>query len=297
MSVKKAEKPKLIVVLGPTATGKSELALKLAKRLNTEIVSADSRQIYKTMDIGTAKPSLDKNYAIKGIRHHLFNVIAPNKQFSVAEYKNLALKAIKKIHSKGKIPILCGGTGLYISSVVNEFSIPEVKPDKNLRKKLEKRSVEELFSELQKIDPPRAKNIDPQNKRRLIRAIEIVKKTGKPVPQISKEPNFDILYIGIKKSLSEIKKLIDKRVDKMIKSGLEKEVKSLVKKYGWTTVLKNTIGYKEWREENSVKRIKANTFKFAKRQLTWFKKYPGNKINWVKDYQETEKLIKKFLKT
>jgi len=295
---------KIIVVLGPTASGKSELAIKLAKKFNGEIVSADSRQIYKKMNIGTAKPPQDKklkvkngNYLVGGIPHHLIDVIGPNGQFSAVKYRDLALKAIKKIYTKGKIPIVCGGTGFYIRALIDNIVIPAVKPDKSLRKILEKKTSPELLLELKRLDPQRAKNIDPNNRRRLIRAIEIIKKTNKPIPRLKSKKFFNPLYIGIKKSPEELKNLIDARVKKMIKNGLEKEVKNLVKKYGWTTVLKNTIGYKEWLEKKPESQIKANTLKFAKRQITWFKKYPGEKIHWVTNLKQAEKLIKEFLQS
>jgi len=290
--VNAVQKPKLIVVLGPTASGKSILAIELAKKFNGEIVSADSRQIYKEMDIGTGKI---KKCETKGIPHHLLGIVSPRKQFSVAQYRKLALEAIDKIYAKGKIPIICGGTGFYIRAIVDSLIIPEVKPDWKLRKKLEKKTAEELFKELKKLDPQRAKNIDAKNKRRLIRAIEIIKKTGKPVPVLEKQSKFNVLYIGIKKSLLETKKSIAKRIDKMIKTGLEKEVKNLVKKYGWIMVLKNAIGYKEWPQKNPTQAIKSNTYKFAKRQLTWFKKYPGDKIHWILNEKQAKALVEKFL--
>lgn len=291
----KADPPraeKLIVVLGPTASGKSDLAIELAKKYNGEIVSADSQQVYKGMDIGTGKIN---HKEMSAIPHHLLSIVVPKRKFSVAEYKELAVKIIEKIRENGKVPILCGGTGLYIRAITEGINIPEIKPDWKLRKELEKKSTEELFTELEKIDPQRAKNIDAKNKRRLIRAIEIIRKTGKPVPVLQNQPKFDVLYLGVKKSLPELKKLINKRVDSMFKSGLEKEVKNLVKKYGWNLVLKNTIGYSEFQNENPKEKIKTNTFKFAKRQLTWFKKYPGEKISWVKNFKEAEDLLKRFI--
>jgi len=283
---------KIIVVLGPTASGKSGLAINLAKRFNGEIVSADSRQIYKRMDIGTGKISKKE---MQKIHHYLLSIANPKKQLSVAEYKEMALQTIDKISEKGKLPIICGGTGFYIRAIVDDLVIPEVEPDWKLRKELEKKATKDLFKELKKLDPKRAKNIDAKNRRRLIRAIEIVKKTGKPVPVLKEQPNFDVLYLGIKKSLPEIKKSIDKRIDKMIKTGLEKEVKNLVKKYGWTMVLKNAIGYKEWPQKNPTQAIKSNTYKFAKRQLTWFKKYPGDKIHWILNEKQAKALAEKFL--
>jgi len=187
---------KLIVILGPTASGKSEMAIKLAKRFNGEIISADSRQVYKEMDIGTGKLTKKE---MKGIPHYLLDVASPKRRFTVVQYRKLALKAIEKIFKKGKIPILCGGTGFYIQAVIDGLVIPEVPPDWKLRKKLEKKSVKELFNQLEKIDPQRAKTIEPKNKRRLIRALEIVKKIG-PVPILKKQPlPYPVLMIGIKK--------------------------------------------------------------------------------------------------
>lgn len=290
--VNRAKKKKLIIILGPTASRKSELAINVAKEFNGEIISADSRQVYKEMDIGTGKINKKE---MQGIPHYLLDVASPKKQFTVAQYRKKALEAIDKIRKKNKVPILCGGTGFYIQAVVEGLTIPEVKPDLKLRKELENKTIQELFRKLKKLDPGRAKNIDSKNKRRLIRALEIVIKSNKTVPEIKKQPQFRVLYIGIKKSLPELKKSINQRVDKMIKMGLEKEVKKLTKKYGWTIILKNAIGYQEWREKNPVEKIKLHTLQFAKRQLTWFKKYPGKSIHWIKTYSEAKKLIKGFL--
>jgi len=314
------KKKKLVVVLGSTASGKSDLAVKLAKEFDGEIISADSRQIYKDMDIGTAKPFRSQkskvksqNFLFDGIPHYCLNLVSPKKQFTVVRYKEKALGVIDKIYKKGKIPILCGGTGFYIQAVVEGLKIPAIKPDWKLRKELEKKATDELFKELKKLDPERAKKIDSKNRRRLIRALEIIKKTGKPVPPLQfsaqggpaclagrRASDWKILYLGIKKSPKEVRKSINQRVDKMIKKGLEKEVKKLVKKYGWNIVLKNAIGYKEWKDSEDKKiianAIKKDSYQYAKRQMTWFRKYPGNKkIHWVKNYPQADKLIKKFL--
>ncbi len=303
-------RPKLIVVLGPTASGKSELAVKLAKEFNGEIISADSRQVYKEMNIGTNKITPDtknssnfstgqvkKNYIFtyKGVPHYCLNIASPKKQITVAEHRKKAFELIDKIYKKDKVPILCGGTGFYIQAIVEGLDIPEVKPDSKLRKKLENKTTEQLFNELKKLDSNRAKTIDSKNRRRLVRALEIVIKTGKSIPKMKSESQFDVLYIGIKKSIPELKKAIDKRADKMIKQGLEKEVRSLVKKYGWTQVLKNAIGYAEFKEKNPADKIKLHTLQFAKRQMTWLKKYPGKQIHWIKTYSEAKKLVKDFL--
>lgn len=299
MKTKNNKNKKLIVVLGPTASGKTELAIKLAKKFDGEIINADSRQVYKGMDIGTAKPTKKE---MKKIPHYLFNVASPKRHFTVVQFKKLALKTIEKIFKKGKVPILCGGTFFYIKAVIDGISIPEVKPDWNLRKKLEKKSVKELYEILKKLDQKRAKTIDRENPRRLIRAIEICKKIGK-VPPLKENPlPYPVLMIGIKKSFKEIEKRIKKRFFKWLKKGLVKEVKNL-KKMGlsWKRIedfgmhyrqvaryLQGKINYQEM-IENSIKEIK----NYAKKQINWFKK--EKRIKWVKNYKEAEKLVKNFL--
>ncbi len=333
---------KLIVILGPTASGKSELAIKLAKKLapyqtedsgagfNGEIISADSRQVYKGMDIGTGKVTPDTNPALyvasnyfsmprerdstgqakkkdiftyKGIPHYCIDVASPKRRFTVVQYRKLALKAINKIHKKGKIPILCGGTGFYIQAVVDGIVIPEVPPDWKLRKKLEKKLVEELYKILKKLDPKRAKTIEKKNKRRLIRALEIVIKTKKPVPGLKKNPlPYPVLMLGIKKEKKELKKLIKKRFLKWLKIGLIAEVKKLRKSgLSWKKIedfgihyrviaqyLQKKLNYQEM-IENSIIELQ----NYAKRQMTWFKR--DRRINWIKNYKEAEKLVKRFL--
>ena len=240
------------------------------------------------MDIGTGKIKETQN-----IPHYCLDIASPKKQITVADFRKKALEAIDKIYKKGKIPILCGGTGFYVQAVVEGISIPKVKPDQKLRKELEKKTIEQLLKELKKLDPNRAKNIDSKNKRRLIRALEIVFKTGQIVPSLKKESQWDVLYIGIKKTLPELQKAVNKRVDKMVKKGLKEEVETLVKKYGWTQVLKNAIGYQEFQEPNPIEKIKLNTFKFMKRQMTWFKR--DKQINWVENYQQAKTLLLSFL--
>ncbi len=291
---------KLIVILGPTATGKSDLAVKIAKKIKAEVISADSRQVYKGMDIGSGKITKKE---MKGISHHLLNVASPKKRFTVSQYQILAKKAINKVLKKGKIPILCGGSGFYIQTVIDGIAIPEVKPDYTLRMKLEKFITEKLFSKLKKLDIERAKNIDKNNRRRLIRALEIAIKTKKPIPSLKKNPlSYPILIIGIQKEKEELKKLIKKRLLKRLKQGMLKEVKKLHKSgISWQRLeefgleyrfisryLQKKISYKEMKEL-----IQKESEQFVKRQMTWFKK--DERINWIKNYSETEKLIKRFL--
>ncbi|MDD3032411.1 MAG: tRNA (adenosine(37)-N6)-dimethylallyltransferase MiaA [Candidatus Pacebacteria bacterium] len=291
------ERAKLIVVLGPTATGKTKMAIDLAKKFNGEVISADSRLVYKKMDIGIAKPKKDKNkkeYYVDGIRHHLIDIISIEKEYNVALFKKDAEKAIKDVLSRGKVPILAGGTGLYISSIVENIDFPKIEPNSRFRKELEAKTEEDLFNIYLKLDKGGARVIDKKNKRRLVRAIEVATKTRTFFKNTKNKPEFDILEIGIEVSREEVKERIEKRVDDMIKEGLEKEVKGFPKK----SLLLETIGYREWREYKDIKeiveRIKINTFRFAKRQMTWFKR--DKNIKWIKKYSEVEKEVKKFLK-
>ncbi len=281
---------KLIIILGPTATGKTELSIKLAKKLNCQIVSADSKQVYKGMNIGTGKVTKKE---MQGIPHYLLDVANPKRKFSVAEYQKKALEAIDKIRAKGKIPLLVGGSPFYIYSVVEGWQFPKMKKDEKLRRQLEKKPTEELFAMLKKLDPVRARTIEAKNKRRLVRAIEIAKSLGK-VPALKKKPQYDCLLIGVKIAKEALTKRIKERVDKMVSQGLEKEAKKLPQT--------DTIGYQEWTDyfrgkisqQEVVEQIKKNTINFAKRQMTWFKR--DSNIHWISTYQQAEKLVKDFLK-
>lgn len=293
------KKNKLIVILGPTASGKTNLSIKLAKNFDGEIISADSRQVYIDMNIGSGKVTKKET---NGIPHYLLDVANPKRKFSVAQYKKLAIKKIKNVQKRGKIPFLVGGTGFYIQAIVDGITIPEVKPDWNLRKKLELLTNEELFMKLKKIDPNKANTIDKHNPRRLIRALEIVLKTKKPIPVLEKINQFDTLQIGITKQKEELKKLIKIRLAKrLIKGAIINEVKKLHKNLSWKRLeefgleyrfvaqyLQNKITYQEM-----INNIQIESEQYAKRQMTWFKR--DKRIYWVSNYKETEKLIKKFI--
>jgi len=315
---------KLIVILGPTASGKSELAVKLAKKFNGEIISADSRQVYKGMDIGTGKITKKE---MEGIPHYLLGIASPKRKFTVAQYRKLAIIAINKIFRKGKLPILCGGTGFYIQAVADGIMIPEVKPDWKLRRKLEKKSVGELYKMLKTLDLRRAKNIEKKNKRRLIRAIEIVLKTGKPVPRPLARRSlgvggYPVLMIGIKKEKEELKKLIKKRLLKRLKKGLVVEVKKLKKSgLSWQRLEEFGLEYryiarylqKKLSYQEMIEKLQREIAQFARRQMTWFNHQIGDftaqnfskknfgefkrnkRINWVKSQNKAEKLVRKFL--
>ncbi|MBI3337060.1 MAG: tRNA (adenosine(37)-N6)-dimethylallyltransferase MiaA [Candidatus Staskawiczbacteria bacterium] len=298
---------KLIVILGPTASGKTQLAIKLAKKFNGEIISADSRQVYKGMDIGSGKVTKKE---MQGIPHYLLDVANPKNKFTVSQYQKLVQVAIKKIRKKDKIPFLVGGSGFYIQSIVDEIIIPEVKPDWKLRKELRKKSAKELFLMLKNLDPERTKTIDENNPRRLIRALEIVIKTGAEVPALNKlkKPAFNVLEIGIAKSKDEIKKLINKRLLKRLNQPnggkMVLEVKNLktsglsfkrLEEFGLeyrfvAQYLQNKITYQEM-----VDKLKKEIENFAKRQMTWFKR--DKRVHWIKNYKEAEELVKSFLRS
>ncbi len=289
---------KIIVILGPTASGKTDLSIKLAKKFNGEIISADSRQVYKGMDIGTGKITKKE---MQEIPHYLLDIVSPNRKFSVAQYQKLALKSIDKISKKNKIPFLVGGSPFYIYSLLETWTFPKLSPDWNLRKKLEKKSCEELSETLKKLDIKRFKNIDKKNKRRLIRAIEIAKKLGK-VPILKKEVKFDSLIIGIKKSKQETNKLIEKRLDKRLEEGMIQEVKRLrEEKISWKRLEGFGLEYK-WIALYLQKKIDRSKMiyslqkdieHFAKRQMTWFKK--DKNVKWITDYKKAKNLLRDFL--
>lgn len=286
---------KLIVILGPTASGKSSLAINLAKKFNGEIISADSRQVYKGLDIGSGKVTKKQQ---QNTPHHLLSIVSPKNQFSVDQFKKLAEKKISDIQKRGKLPFLVGGTAFYIYSVIDNLSLPEVKPNPKLRKQLENKSAAQLFSMLKKLDPARAKSIDPNNPHRLIRALEIIKATGKPVPILSREQNNNVLILGIKKEGKELRKAIAKRVKERVKKGLINEVRKLRKsgvtskrlsQIGLTYAIANDFIDGKIDKKILVEKITTAEYQYAKRQMTWFKK--DNRIHWLKNLREATKLL------
>ena len=296
--------PKVLVIVGPTTSGKTSLGVKFAKKFNGEIVSADSRQIYRGLDIGTAKPTLKE---LRTIPHHLIDIKNPNQLYTAAQYKRDCLKAIRQILKKNKLPIIVGGTGLYIKTIVDNLTIPKVKADPLLRKKLEQglqgKGLNFLYGKLIKIDPEAAYIVDPRNPRRVIRAIEIAMSAKKPFSQTRRQgkPLFDFLQIGISWPKEKLRERINQRIDMMIKEGLVDEVRNLLKKYPARTHALEAIGYREIINhlqgglslEKAVELMKGNTLRYAKRQMTWFRK--DKRIHWTTTSAQAEKLTKNFL--
>lgn len=280
------EKHKVIVICGPTASGKTALSIELAKKINGEIVSADSMQIYKDMDIGTAKPTKQEMGEIK---HYLLDFVSPEERYSVAQYKQDAKKAIKEIINKGKTPIIVGGTGLYVDSLIYEIEYNDIKLDEEYRKKLEKiveeQGLEELYKKAVEIDPEAMKKISQNDKKRIMRVLEIYHSTGKTKTEQEKESRknpveYDYRVFAINWDREILYQRINKRVDIMVDQGLIEEVKGILNKYDKFPTAMQGLGYKEvvdylngiYTKEKMIEKIKLETRRYAKRQLTWFRK-------------------------
>jgi len=300
-----SNKPKILAIVGPTASGKTALGITLAQKFNGEIVSADSRQIYRGMDIGTAKPTVAERNTIP---HHLIDIHYPNEDYTVAEYKHDAIVAINSIIANGKIAILVGGTGLYIKAVLENLDIPATRANPKLRAEIEyeiaRDGLEAVFKRLVTLDPEAAYVVDPKNPRRVVRALEVAITTGEPFTAQRKktEPLFDTLTLGLDAPMETLRERIDRRVEMMMRDGLVNEVSALIKKYGPTPVAFDAIGYREIIDylngmaslEDAIAAIKMNTWRYAKRQITWFKKTPA--IQWIKDSNDALPLCEIFLK-
>ena len=279
-------KPKVIVICGPTASGKTSLSIELAKKINGEIISCDSMQIYKDMDIGTAKPSQEE---MQGVKHYLLSIIEPTQRYSVAEYKKDAEKAIEEILAKNKTPIVVGGTGLYVDSLIYGIEYQNIKLDEQYREKLEKRVLEEglevLYKEAKKIDEQAIQKISPNDQKRILRILEIYHATGKTKTQqeIESRKNdikYDYKVFALNMEREKLYERINKRVDIMIEQGLIKEVEELLNKYSQFPTAMQGLGYKEVVEylqrkitkEEMIEKVKRETRRYAKRQITWFRK-------------------------
>ena len=286
-------KPKVVVIVGPTASGKTAVSIELAKKINGEIISADSMQIYKYMDIGTAKPTLEE---MQGIKHYMLDVVMPDETFNVAKYKSMAESAIEGILKKGKVPIIVGGTGLYINTLVDGIEFADVPGDEEYRNELIEKGYREgamsIYKELEKVDSESAKKIDPNNIRRVARALEIYKVTGKTKTQLDiesrKEVKYDYRLFGMEWDRETLYNRIDLRVDKMIEAGLIDEVRNVTEKFKISNTAVQGLGYKEVIEylngnisyEEMIEKLKLETRHYAKRQLTWFRR--DKRIKWIK---------------
>lgn len=297
------DKPNVIVICGPTASGKTKLGIELAKKINGEIVSCDSMQIYKDMTIGTAKPSPEE---MQGIKHYLIDFVSPEKRYSVADFKKDAILAIEEILSKNKKPILVGGTGLYIDSLIYGIEYNEIKVDEKYRKELEqiieKQGLEFLYNKAKEIDEEAMKKISINDKKRIMRVLEIYKSTGKTKTELERESrkngvkyNFKIYAINMDREI--LYDRINKRVDFMIEDGLVQEVKDLLQKYSEFPTAMQGLGYKEVAEyldgknsfEEMCDNIKMQTRRYAKRQLTWFRK--NKETIWLDGTEEIQNNI------
>lgn len=286
----KSVKPTLstiIAIVGPTASGKTSLAIKKAMEINGEIISADSRLVYKGFNIAAAKPTFEE---MQGVEHHLIDIVEPEVDYSVANFLDDARIAIKEIQSKGKVPIVVGGTGLYFRILLEDFELPRVAPDYALREKFESFESKELHEMLKKLDPISAEKIHFNNKVKIIRALEVCHTLDTPHSEAAgkKEPEFEVEWIGLNPAdRAVLYERINNRVDEMVEKGLVEETKALLAKHGRINNFVNTIGYQEILEyldgkitfEEAISLIKQNSRRYAKRQLTWFRR--NKLINWV----------------
>lgn len=279
------KKPRILVLVGPTASGKSAIAVEAAKRFNGEVVSADSRQVYRGLTIGTGKITTQE---MDGIPHHLLDVADPQEIFAVSDYKKLAEKAIDEIVSRGKFPIICGGTGLYVDTLVLNLEIPEVPPNPELRDKLSDKNTAELFRLLEELDPDRAETIDSKNPRRLVRAIEIATALGKVPEKLYGPEKYDPIFIGIKIDPEELKIKIRDRLRSRIESGMIEEAEQLHKEgLSWERMESLGLEYKyeslllqgKLTRDEFEKELLQAIIDYSKRQMTWFRKNP--RITWL----------------
>ena len=302
-------KPKIIVIAGPTASGKTSLAIELAKEINGEIISSDSMQIYKDMDIGTAKVTEEE---MQGIKHYLIDIVSPEERYSVSDFKNDAEKAIEEILAKGKVPIVAGGTGLYIDSLIYSINYPDMKFNEEYRNELMEiaetpEGLSNLYKEAKKIDPEAIKKISSNDKKRIIRILEIYKQTGKNKTEQEKqsrleEVKYDYKVFALNMDRHVLYEKINKRVDQMIENGLIDEVKYIKQKYNKYPTAMQALGYKEVVEylnndityEEMIEKIKQETRRYAKRQLTWFRK--NKETKWLNIQEGISKNIQIILK-
>jgi tRNA dimethylallyltransferase len=278
----------IAAIIGPTAVGKSYLAVELCEQFNGEIVSADSRQIYRGLDIGTAKPTLRDRSRVP---HHLVDLIPPDRQLSLAEYQDLAYQAITDVHSRGRLPFLVGGTGQYVKAVLEGWSIPRVPPQPHLREEMQKRSPQALHEWLTEVDPITARRIDVRNVRRIIRALEVYQVVGRPISEVQKKcsPDYSTLQLGLTMERRALYERIDQRIERMMEEGLLDEVRSLIARgYAPQLSAMSGIGYAELVKhlqgdidlEEAIRRVKSHTRRFVRHQYNWFRR-GDPQIRWI----------------
>lgn len=300
-------KPKVIVICGPTASGKTGLSVKLAQKMDGEIVSCDSMQIYKDMTIGTAKVTEEE---MQGIPHHLIDFVSPDERYSVAEFQKDAERVIEEIIQKGKTPIVVGGTGLYVDTLVYHIQYPEIKTDLAYRRELEKSIQEQglqgAYQKAKEIDPQAVEKISNNDKKRIMRILEIYHQTGKTKTQLEiesreEEPPYEYLVYAIGMDREKLYDRINRRVDIMLEQGLIEEVQELLKKYQHFPTAMQGLGYKEVAsylvgnitKEQMIEMLKQETRRYAKRQLTWFRK--NKDIQWIDGLDPVEENIQRIL--
>lgn len=280
----KGKKILIIVIVGPTASGKTGLAIKIAKQINGEVISADSRQVYKGLDIGTGKVTKEE---MNGVKHHLLDVADPKKVFNVTDFQKLGEIAIEDIHNRGKVPIIAGGTGFYIQALVDGLVLPEVPPNIKLRKELENKTLEQLLSQLKKLDKNRYETIDKMNRVRLIRAIEISNTLGK-VPKLKTQNKYEPKFIGIDVDPEQLKKNIHDRLISRMNAGMIEEVQALHQNgLSWKRMEALGLEYRfiarylqnKITKEEMLSQLETAICQYAKRQMTWFRR--NKKINWI----------------
>ncbi len=308
---------RLLVVVGPTASGKTALGIDLAKRFDGEVVSVDSRLVYRGMDIGTAKPEgtkleignwklghgLPVALVVDGVPHWGIDLVDPDAEYNVADFKRYADEKIAEIAKRGKLPILVGGTGLWVRAVVDNLNLTETPPNAELREKLEARHLDDLFAEYKRLDPDGAEVIDRDNKRRVVRALEVTLGTGRPFSkQIERgTPKYDLLEIGLLVDRDVLNERINDRVEHMVANGLVNEVRGLYQKYGCDIESMTGIGYRQicrWFSSavslaDAIEETKKATRAYAKRQMTWFKR--DERIRWISDPADAVGLVTRFL--
>ena len=293
-----SKKHRIIVIVGPTASGKSALAVAMARRFGGEVISADSRQVYRGLEIGSGAMTRKE---MRGVPHHLIGITSPHRAFTAAQYVSRARRVIAAVARRGKIPIVCGGTAFWIDALVYDFSLPEVAPDARLRRALEKKSPAQLLSMLKKLDPRRAADIERENSRRLIRAIEIARALGR-VPRLQRRPAYDALWIGMRPDQDAWMRGVTRRVRGMIRRGLVAETEKLIRRgmserrvrelgFEYSAAL-DVIAKKIPRRELSERMIR-DTARYARRQMRWWKRNPG--IRWIMIPIRAISLVRTFL--